>query len=349
MDDLGKALAAADVVIDFTSHDASARNAELCADKGVALVIGSTGFTAEAKARVAAAGRSVPVILSPNMSVGMNVLFDLVRQAAKVLGDAYDVEIVEIHHKRKRDAPSGTAVRLGEIAAEALGRDPADALAYTRHGILGERPPWQIGVQTLRGGDVVGEHTVFFCGEGERLELTHRATSREQFARGALRAARWLARQAGRHLRHGRRARAPEPRVRTCRYRSAGQERYGAVEGADVRPLSAAPWAGGLADGAPVAAHGGDAARAGRAVEGGLRRPELPRPREGARERGPAHAAPLPQAARRPSSARRRRSAAPSSRARSTTRRELGVVLGRTAHARHAPPRRARRCSATPA
>ncbi|HSD20963.1 MAG TPA: 4-hydroxy-tetrahydrodipicolinate reductase [Anaeromyxobacter sp.] len=192
VDDLGKALAAADVVIDFTSHDASARNAELCADKGVALVIGSTGFTAEAKARVAAAGRRVPIILSPNMSVGMNVLFDLVRQAAKVLGDAYDVEIVEIHHKRKRDAPSGTAVRLGEIAAEALGRDPADALAYTRHGILGERPPWQIGIQTLRGGDVVGEHTVYFCGEGERLELTHRATSREQFAHGALRAARWL-------------------------------------------------------------------------------------------------------------------------------------------------------------
>jgi 4-hydroxy-tetrahydrodipicolinate reductase len=192
VDDLGKALSAADVVIDFTSHDASARNAELCADRGVALVIGSTGFTSEAKARVATAARRVPIVLSPNMSVGMNVLFELVRQAAMALGDAYDVEIVEIHHKRKRDAPSGTAVRLGEIAAEALARDPADALAYTRHGILGERPPWQIGIQTLRGGDVVGEHTVYFCGEGERLELTHRATSREQFARGALRAARWL-------------------------------------------------------------------------------------------------------------------------------------------------------------
>jgi 4-hydroxy-tetrahydrodipicolinate reductase len=191
-EDLGAAVAGADVVIDFTSAEASAGHAEICAARGVALVIGSTGFTAEGKARVAAAAKRIPVVLSPNMSVGVNVLFELVRQAARTLGDAYDVEIVEIHHKRKRDAPSGTAVKLGEVAAAALGRDPADALAYTRHGILGERPPWQIGVQTLRGGDVVGEHTVFFAGQGERLELTHRATSREQFARGALRAAAWV-------------------------------------------------------------------------------------------------------------------------------------------------------------
>jgi 4-hydroxy-tetrahydrodipicolinate reductase len=193
VDDLAKALSGAGAVIDFTSHEASARHAEVCAERGVPLVIGSTGFTPEAKARVAAAAKKIPVLLSPNMSVGVNVLFDLVRQAAKVLGEDYDVEIVEIHHKKKRDAPSGTAVRLGEVAAEALGRDPKDALAYARHGILGERPPWQIGVQTLRGGDVVGEHTVYFCGEGERLELTHRATSREQFARGAVRAAQWIA------------------------------------------------------------------------------------------------------------------------------------------------------------
>jgi 4-hydroxy-tetrahydrodipicolinate reductase len=191
-DDLAKALAHADVVVDFTSHEASARHAEICAERGVALVVGSTGFTAEARARVEKAAARIPVVLSPNMSVGVNVLFELVRQAVHVLGDDYDVEIVELHHKRKRDAPSGTAVRLGEIAAEALGRD-RDALAFTRHGILGERPPWQIGIQTLRGGDVVGEHTVFFCGEGERLELTHRATSREQFARGALRAAAFVA------------------------------------------------------------------------------------------------------------------------------------------------------------
>jgi 4-hydroxy-tetrahydrodipicolinate reductase len=193
VDDLAKALAGAQVVIDFTSHEASAGHAEACAARGVALVIGSTGFTPEAKARVAAAARRIPIVLSPNMSVGVNVLFELVRQAAQVLGDGYDVEIVELHHKKKRDAPSGTAVRLGEVAAEALGRDPKDALAFARHGILGERPPWQIGVQTLRGGDAVGEHTVFFCGEGERLELTHRATSRDQFARGAVRAAQWVA------------------------------------------------------------------------------------------------------------------------------------------------------------
>ena len=199
-DDLAKALEGADVVVDFTSHEASARHAEACAERGVGLVIGSTGFTPEAKARVAAAARRIPVVLSPNMSVGVNVLFELVRQAAKVLGDDYDVEIVELHHKKKRDAPSGTAVHLGEIAAEALARDPKDALAFSRHGIIGERPPWQIGVQTLRGGDAVGEHTVFFCGEGERLELTHRATSRDQFARGAVRAAQWIVgRPAGLH------------------------------------------------------------------------------------------------------------------------------------------------------
>ena len=196
VDDLAKALAGAGAVVDFTSHEASARHAELCAERGVPLVVGSTGFTPEAKARVAAAARKIPIVLSPNMSVGVNVMFELVRQAAKVLGDGYDVEIVALHHKKKRDAPSGTAVRLGEVAADALGRDPKDALAYARHGILGERPPWQIGIQTLRGGDVVGEHTVFFCGEGERLELTHRATSREQFARGAVRAARWIAGRA---------------------------------------------------------------------------------------------------------------------------------------------------------
>ncbi len=192
VDDLAKALPGGDVVIDFTSHDASVAHAETCAAKGVALVIGSTGFTPEEREKLASAAKRVPIVLAPNMSVGVTVLYELVRQAAKVLGDAYDVEIVEIHHKKKRDAPSGTAVRLGEVAAEALGRDPKDALAYARHGILGERPPWQIGVQTLRGGDVVGDHTVFFCGEGERLELTHRATSREQFARGAVRAAAWI-------------------------------------------------------------------------------------------------------------------------------------------------------------
>jgi len=189
---LAEALRGADVVIDFTSFEASAAHAEACAAAGVPLVIGSTGFTPEARARVAAAAKRIPVLLSPNMSVGVNVLFELVKQAAAVLGDAWDVEIVELHHKRKKDAPSGTAMKLAEVAAEALGRDPARDLTYARHGLIGERPAREIGVQTVRGGDIVGEHTVYFCGEGERLELTHRATAREQFARGAVRAAAWL-------------------------------------------------------------------------------------------------------------------------------------------------------------
>ena len=191
--DLAAALPGADVVVDFTHHEASARHAEICAERGVAVVIGSTGFTPQARARVEAAARRVPVVLSPNMSVGVNVLFELVRRAAATLGDAFDVEIVELHHKRKKDAPSGTAEKLAEVAARALGREPAEVVAYARHGMVGERPAREIGVQALRGGDVVGEHTVLFCGEGERLELVHRAMSREQFARGALRAARWVA------------------------------------------------------------------------------------------------------------------------------------------------------------
>ncbi len=182
----------ADAVVDFTSFEASVAHAEICAPRGIPLVVGSTGFTAEARARISATASRIPLVLSPNMSVGVNVLFALVHEAAQILGDAYDVEIVEMHHKKKKDAPSGTAVRLAEIAVEALGRDAARDLAYERHGMIGERPPRQIGVQTLRGGDVVGEHTVYFAGEGERLELTHRATSRDQFARGAVRALRWI-------------------------------------------------------------------------------------------------------------------------------------------------------------
>jgi 4-hydroxy-tetrahydrodipicolinate reductase len=192
VDDLGKALAGAAVVIDFTSFESSVRHAALCAEKGVALVIGSTGFTAEAKARIAEAASRIPVLLSPNMSVGVNVMFDLVRRAAAILGDAYDIELVELHHKLKKDAPSGTAMRLAEVAAEARGLDPAKELNYARHGMIGERPAREIGVQTIRGGDIVGEHTVFYCGQGERLEITHRATSRDQFARGAVRAAQWI-------------------------------------------------------------------------------------------------------------------------------------------------------------
>jgi 4-hydroxy-tetrahydrodipicolinate reductase len=192
-DSLAATLAAtrAQVVVDFTSAAASVGHAEACAAHGVALVIGSTGFDAAARARVQVAAARIPVVLSPNMSVGVNVMFALVAQAARSLGDAYDVEIVEMHHGKKKDAPSGTAVRLAEVAAEALSRDPQRDVVYARHGMIGERTPREIGVMTLRGGDVVGEHTVYFAGQGERLEITHRATSRDQFARGALRAALW--------------------------------------------------------------------------------------------------------------------------------------------------------------
>jgi 4-hydroxy-tetrahydrodipicolinate reductase len=189
---LEKALAGADVVIDFTSFEASVRHAALCAEKGIALVIGSTGFTPDAKAWVAEAAKRVPIVLSPNMSVGVNVMFDLVRRAAEILGDAYDIELVELHHNLKKDAPSGTAMRLAEVAAQARGFDPATELNFGRQGLVGERPAREIGVQTVRGGDIVGEHTVFYCGKGERLEITHRAMSRDQFARGAVRAAQWL-------------------------------------------------------------------------------------------------------------------------------------------------------------
>jgi len=182
----------ADVVIDFTTPLASLHHAAVCADRGVALVIGTTGFAEEQKGGLRVASRRVPLLLAPNMSVGVNVLFRLVADAARALGPAYEVEIVELHHRMKRDAPSGTALRLAEVAAGALGLPPK-AFVYERHGEVGARKSGTIGLSTLRGGDVVGDHTVHFLADGERLELTHRATSRENFARGAVRAARWLA------------------------------------------------------------------------------------------------------------------------------------------------------------
>lgn len=193
VDDLRSAIDAGKpaVVIDFTAAEASARHASVCAESGVALVVGSTGFTDSARAAVDQASRRVPIVMAPNMSAGVNVLLRLVRDTARTLGSGYDVEVLEIHHKLKKDAPSGTALRLAEIVAEALGRKPSE-VAFARHGEVGPRPAGQIGVQALRGGDVVGEHTVYFLAAGERLELTHRATSRDPFAAGALRAARWI-------------------------------------------------------------------------------------------------------------------------------------------------------------
>jgi len=197
VEDLGQAIRSGQgqVVIDFTSPEAAAGHARACADAGAALVIGTTGLGPEAKEALQAAAKKVPVVQSPNMSVGVNVMFKVAAELARVLGPSFDVEIVEAHHRMKKDAPSGTALKLAEEVAGALGRGPSD-LRFARHGQVGERPRAEIGIQALRGGDVVGEHTVFFFGDGERLELTHRASSRDQFAQGALRAAAWVAGRA---------------------------------------------------------------------------------------------------------------------------------------------------------
>jgi 4-hydroxy-tetrahydrodipicolinate reductase len=195
VDDLDRALeAGAQVVIDFTSAEASVAHARQCAARGVAMVIGSTGFNADSRHRIVECARSIPVVLAPNTSVGVNVVIQMAAELARVLGQGFDVEVLEAHHRMKKDSPSGTALRLAEVLASALGRDSED-LTFARRGWIGPRPEQEIGVQTLRGGDVVGEHTVFFFGEGERIELTHRASSRDQFGKGALRAAEWVARQ----------------------------------------------------------------------------------------------------------------------------------------------------------
>ena len=185
----------AQVLVDFTVGEATANYAQACAEVGLALVSGTTGLNEGQRARVLEAARRIPILWAPNMSVGVHAMVAAARELAQNLGDGFDVEVVELHHRYKKDAPSGTALRLAQEVAQALGRGP-EVLRCQREGLVGERPSKEIGVQTLRGGDVVGEHTIYFLAEGERVELTHRATSREQFARGALRAARWLVGQA---------------------------------------------------------------------------------------------------------------------------------------------------------
>ena len=198
VDDLEKALENADVLIDFTFPEVTLKNAEVCARMGKKMVIGSTGFTPEQKAQFQKIVADIAVVLAPNMSVGVNACFKLLKETAKILGDGFDVEIVELHHNKKKDAPSGTAVRMGEVVAEALGRDYNEVANYHREGMCGERTAEEIGMQTVRGGDIVGEHTVYFIGMGERIEISHRAMSRDMFARGAVRAAQWLdGQQAG--------------------------------------------------------------------------------------------------------------------------------------------------------
>lgn len=191
-EDLDSVMQQADVLIDFTFPEVTLTNLAVCARHGKMLISGSTGFTPEQKQQAEKFARQIPVVLAPNMSVGVNACFKLLKEAATILGDDFDVEIVELHHNKKKDSPSGTAVRMGEVIAEALGRDYNQVANYHREGICGERTHDEIGMQTVRGGDIVGEHTVYFIGMGERIEISHRAMSRDMFARGAARACLWL-------------------------------------------------------------------------------------------------------------------------------------------------------------
>lgn len=196
--DIGATLVGADVLVDFTRPEPSLQYLEACRQAGVKLVIGTTGFSTEQKQQIESASSDIGIVFAPNMSVGVTLLINLVQSAAKVLAEGYDVEIIEAHHRHKVDAPSGTALRLGEAAAAALGRDLEACAVYGREGVTGERDPNTIGFATVRGGDVVGDHTVLFAGIGERVELTHKASSRATFALGALRAAKFLeGRKAG--------------------------------------------------------------------------------------------------------------------------------------------------------
>ena len=190
--DVAAGLAAADVLIDFTRPEGTLAHLEACARLGKAMVVGTTGFSDAHKARIAEAAKRIPLVMAPNMAVGVNVAFKLAETAARILGDGYDVEIVEAHHRHKVDAPSGTALKLGEVVARALGRNLADCAVHGRHGDTGERDPKTIGFHAIRGGDIVGEHTVIFAGAGERVEVAVRSSSRMTYALGALRAAKFL-------------------------------------------------------------------------------------------------------------------------------------------------------------
>lgn len=190
--DIEAALTEAQVFIDFTRPEATLHHLVLCQQKNVAMVIGTTGFDAPGKAAITAAAENIPIVFAPNMSVGVNLALKLLDMAARVLNEGFDVEILEAHHRHKVDAPSGTALRMGEVVAAALGKDLRKCAVYGREGVTGERDPNTIGFATVRGGDVVGDHTVMFAGIGERLEITHKASSRMTFALGALRAARFL-------------------------------------------------------------------------------------------------------------------------------------------------------------
>ena len=192
VDDLASVVGDFDVVIDFTGPAATMAHLAICRDHGKRMVIGTTGLTEEQKGALAAAAGEIGIVFAPNMSVGVNLCLKLLDMAARVLGDEVDIEIIEAHHRHKLDAPSGTALRMGEVVADALGRDLKECAVYGREGQTGERERTTIGFETIRAGDIVGEHTVMFAGIGERVEITHKASSRMTFAKGAARAAGWI-------------------------------------------------------------------------------------------------------------------------------------------------------------
>jgi 4-hydroxy-tetrahydrodipicolinate reductase len=196
--DLRQGLTGAQVLIDFTRPEGTLAHLQLCRELGIHAVIGTTGFSDAQKAEITAIAKDIAIVMAPNMSVGVNVTLKLLEMAAKALATGYDIEIIEAHHRHKVDAPSGTALKMGEVIADALGRDLKDCAVYAREGVTGERDPSSIGFATIRGGDIVGDHTVLFAGTGERIEITHKSSSRATYAQGSLRAARFLAQQ-----RHG--------------------------------------------------------------------------------------------------------------------------------------------------
>ncbi len=191
--DLRQGLQASQVLIDFTRPEGTLEHLKMCRELGVNAVIGTTGFSDAQKAEIAAIARDIAIMMAPNMSVGVNVTLKLLEMAAKAMSTGYDIEIVEAHHRHKVDAPSGTALKMGEVIAGALGRDLKDCAVYAREGITGERDPSSIGFATIRGGDIVGDHTVLFAGTGERIEISHKSSSRATYAQGSLRAVRFLA------------------------------------------------------------------------------------------------------------------------------------------------------------
>jgi len=190
--DVEAALQGADVLIDFTRPEGTLHHLDICRKLGVNMVIGTTGFNAQQKAQLGAAAQHIGIVFAPNMSVGVNLVFKLLETASRVLSEGYDIEIIEAHHRHKIDAPSGTALGMGEVVAKTLGRDLDKCAVYGREGVTGERDPSTIGFATMRGGDIVGDHTVLYAGIGERIEITHKASSRATFSLGALRAARFL-------------------------------------------------------------------------------------------------------------------------------------------------------------